>query len=391
MQAGDVLDGKYRLVAELGRGGFGVVWRAEDTRLGREIAIKVISEAAYRSPADLERFTDEARAVASLNHPYIVTLHDIGESEGLSYLVMELVRGRPLSALARQVKLELPQVLGWLGQVCEALAAAHRAGVVHRDIKPENIMIADSGTAKVLDFGIARLAGRPGGGLTTVGTVIGSPPYMAPERWRGDPVDGRTDLYSVGCLLYELCVGTPPFGIEEVFVLMHRHVADPPPRPRERVPGLPAELEELILDLLAKDPEQRPADGLTVARRLAAVPLTTPAELRRRADESWAVATAGAPGEAARRLWALVGEFARVCGPDDPRTLRACHDLALCFAADGRPAAAAGLLADVLATGVTGLVAEDAARDLARFTARLTPGVGSVAGQLALLVGRPAG
>ncbi|MGW2396794.1 protein kinase domain-containing protein [Kitasatospora sp. NPDC001664] len=387
MQAGDVLDGKYRLVDELGRGGFGVVWRAEDTRLGREIAVKVISEAAYRSPADLERFTDEARAVASLNHPHIVTLHDLGESEGLHFLVMELVRGRPLSALARQVKLELPEVLRWLGQVCEALAAAHRAGVVHRDIKPENIMIADSGTAKVLDFGIARLDGRAAG-LTTVGTVIGSPPYMAPERWTGTKVDGRSDLYSVGCILYELCVGKPPFGAEDVFVVMHGHVSDPPPRPRERVPGLPAELEELILELLAKDPEQRPPDGLTVARRLAEVPLTSTAELRRRADEAWTLASAGAPAEAGRRLWPLIGEFARVCGPHDPRTLRACHDLALCLAAEGRYPEAAGLMADVLATGVTGLVAEDAARDLARFTARLGGQAGPVGGQLALLVGR---
>ncbi|WP_405019204.1 serine/threonine protein kinase [Kitasatospora sp. NBC_00070] len=387
MRAGDVLDGKYRLVEEIGRGGFGVVWRSVDTRLGREIAVKVISDSAELGAVDIARFRHEARAVAKLNHPHIVTLHDIGETAtGSPYLVMELVQGRSLAAVVKQARPGLPQVLDWLGQVCVALAAAHRADVVHRDIKPENIMITEAGHAKVLDFGIARLDGRPGG-LTTIGTVIGSPIYLAPERWADGPVDGRVDLYAVGCMLYELSVGQRPFNAGTVVGLMRQHVDVDPPRPRQVAPELPLALERLILDLLAKDPADRPADGLEVARRLAEIQPGRAAELRARADAAWALGAAGSPTEAARRLWPLIGEFARECGAHDPRTLRTCHDLALWLAADGRVPEAVGLLGELLATGVGGGQAEDAARDLARLTARLPPRAAPVTGQLALLVG----
>ncbi|BFV57325.1 hypothetical protein KCMC57_up24290 [Kitasatospora sp. CMC57] len=387
MRAGDVLDGKYELIAEIGRGGFGVVWRAVDTRLGREIAVKVISDSAELGAGDLARFRHEARAVAKLNHPHIVTLHDLGETvTGSPYLVMELVQGRSLAAVVKRSRPGLPQVLDWLGQVCVALAAAHRAEVVHRDIKPENIMITDSGSAKVLDFGIARLDGRPGG-LTTVGTVIGSPVYLAPERWADGPVDGRVDLYAVGCMLYELCVGQRPFNAGTVVGLMRQHVDLDPPRPRQLAPELPLPLERLILDLMAKNPADRPADGLEVARRLAEIRPGRVAELRARADAVWALGAAGSPAEAARRLPPLIGAFARECGPDDPRTLRTCHDLALWLAADGRVPEAVGLLGELLATGLDGQQAEDAARDLARLTVRLPPRAAPVTGQLAPLVG----
>lgn len=390
MRAGDVLDGKYQLIEELGRGGFGVVWRARDTRLGREIAVKVVSERGDLRQGDIDRFAVEARAVAKLNHPHIVTLHDLGETRlgGVRshYLVMELIRGRSLAAVGKQGRPELPLVLDWMGQVCAALDAAHRAGVVHRDIKPENIMIADSGTAKVLDFGIARLDGRPGG-FTTTGTVIGSPLYLAPERWSGEGEDGRADLYAIGCILFELCTGQRPFDGSSAIAVMRRHLDEPPPSPRSLVPSLPFGLEALILELLAKAPGDRPSDAARVSRRLGEVRVGRAAELKALADAAWELGASGRPAEAVRRLRPLVAEFAQECGPDDPRTLRTCHDLALWLVADGHHPAAVGLLRELVRVSAPGEAAEAMAADLARLERGLPRREAVPVGGLAVLVG----
>ncbi|WP_316526307.1 serine/threonine-protein kinase [Kitasatospora brasiliensis] len=273
MRVGDVLDDRYQLVRKLGQGGFGVVWEAEDTRMERLVAVKVIGhDGGDRAKAAL-RFVREAHAAGQLSHPHIVTVHDLGQCETgedreVTFLVMELLVGRTLTQVLRDGLPEPKQSLRWGQQICEALAAAHDAGMVHRDIKPDNVMITEAGRLKVLDFGIAQLDSGTGG-LTTVGTVIGSPAYMAPERWTGDRVDGRADLYAVGCLLVELCTGTSPFAGDSTPVLMYQHLNEVPPALDPDRYGLPAQLPALVAQLLAKDPNDRPADARTVAGRLA--------------------------------------------------------------------------------------------------------------------------
>ncbi|WP_406203041.1 serine/threonine protein kinase [Kitasatospora sp. NBC_01560] len=274
MRVGDVLDGRYELVERLGQGGFGVVWRAFDTRMQRQVAVKVIGHHGADQQKAALRFVREACAAGNLSHPHIVTVHDLGEAElagrEVTYLVMELLVGRTLTALLRAGLPDPEQSLRWGRQICSALAAAHDAGMVHRDIKPDNIMVTDTGTLKVLDFGIAQLD-VGAGGLTTTGTVIGSPAYMAPERWTGGRVDGRADLYAFGCVLVELCTGVRPFSGDSTPVLMYQHLNEPPPALDPAQFGLPAGVAGLVTELLAKDPADRPADARTVERRLAAL------------------------------------------------------------------------------------------------------------------------
>ncbi|AUG79656.1 hypothetical protein CFP65_4939 [Kitasatospora sp. MMS16-BH015] len=394
MRAGDVLDGTYLLIGEIGRGGFGVVWRAEDQALEREVAVKTISGRGGVEPKDIERFKSEARAVARLNHPNIVTLHTQGETvvAGASwhYLVMELVPGRSLAAEPAAGRPALPVALGRLAQVCAALAASHRAGVVHRDIKPENIMITEEGTVKVLDFGIARLAGATGS-LTTVGSVIGSPHYLAPERWRGSPGDPAVDVYAVGCLLYELCTGKRAFAAGDVVEVMRRHVDGPVPRPRALVPELPEALDRLTARLLDKDPARRgsAAEVREELLALAAELSRPPVDLRARADAAWSLGTGGDPHAAVAELRSLIGEFAAEYGRADPRTLRTGQDLAVWLAAAGEPAAAVGLLRELGPLAPTGgpaaVLAADLAAELARLERGLPRGTAVPTGQYALL------
>ncbi|MFE7492274.1 protein kinase, partial [Kitasatospora sp. NPDC057541] len=272
VMVGDVLDGRYQLVERLGQGGFGVVWRAFDTRMRRPVAVKVINHRGEDQQKAALRFVREACAAGNLSHPHIVTVHDLGEGElggrTVTYLVMELLIGRTLTAVLRDGPVDPVRSLRWGRQICSALAAAHDAGMVHRDIKPENIMVTEAGAVKVLDFGIAQLDIGTGG-LTTTGTVIGSPAYMAPERWTGGRVDGRADLYAFGCVLVELCTGARPFSGDSTPVLMYQHLNEPPPALDPAPFGLPAELAGLVAELLAKDPEGRPTDARTVERRLA--------------------------------------------------------------------------------------------------------------------------
>ncbi|MFJ2779914.1 serine/threonine-protein kinase [Kitasatospora sp. NPDC087315] len=354
MRAGEVLDGRYRLDRELGRGGFGVVWAAHDTRLGRPVAVKVLSEENASDQEAVDRFILEARTVGSLSNPHIVTLHDYGRVQdgawSTHYLVMELVRGRPLSAVLKEGIPDPALSLRWIRQVCKALDAAHRSGVVHRDIKPENIMISEAGEAKVLDFGIARLLSQSVG-LTSTGNVIGTVPYLAPECWAGAPLDGRADLYALGIVLFQLCTGRRPFNAGTAAAMMYQHLNDVPPPVRTTDPALAA----LVRQLLAKDPADRPADAAEVRRRLRDVRPgllgpddPSPEQLRRRADQAWQRGADGAPEEAVRMLEALIPDLARICGPTDLRTLRTCHDLALWQARGGSPGAAVALLRELV-------------------------------------------
>ncbi|MEV6973622.1 serine/threonine-protein kinase [Kitasatospora sp. NPDC093806] len=369
MKAGDVVGGRYRLDRELGRGGFGVVWAAHDETIGRPVALKALSEEKAGDEDAVGRFIREARTVGGLSNPHIVTLYDYGRvrdgARWTHYLVMELVQGRPLSALLAAGRPEVPVALRWVRQVCKALDAAHRNGVVHRDIKPENIMITDDGEAKVLDFGIARLLTQAGGGLTSTGVVIGTPPYLAPECWSGEQLDGRADLYALGVVLYQLCTGSRPFNAGSAVTMMYAHLHEEPPPPGTPDPAL----DRLILQLLAKDPADRPADAAEVRRRLRDIKVgTDPEELRRKADDAWRRGAAGSPERAVEQLVALIPQFARAFGPADPRTLRTCHDLALWLARSGSPRAAAALLRELLPT-LDGhpRAHADVARDLARW------------------------
>ncbi|MFB7612974.1 serine/threonine-protein kinase [Kitasatospora sp. NPDC056181] len=372
MGPGEVLDGRYRLERKLGEGGFGVVWAAHDSNMDRPVAVKVLSEDQARDEEAVERFNREAKTAGGLSNPHIVTVYDYGRWQrggwSTNYLVMELVSGRPLSALLREGTPDLTLSLKWVRQVCKALDAAHRSGVVHRDIKPENIMIADSGEAKVLDFGIARLLTQAaGGGLTSTGVVIGTPPYLAPECWAGAPMDGRADLYALGVVLFQLCTGQRPFNAGTPVTMMYQHLNDPPPPFHTPDPALAV----LIRQLLAKDPADRPADAAEVRRRLREVrlgPEEPSAEaLRKRADQAWQHGVDGRPGEAVQILTPLIPKLARVCGPDDVRTLRTCHDLALWLARDGSPGAAVALLAELAEALGEPQARADVARDLDRW------------------------
>ncbi|QIB41953.1 protein kinase domain-containing protein [Streptomyces aureoverticillatus] len=264
---GAVLDGRYTLTERIGAGGMGAVWRARDARLDREVAVKLLGLPQDTSAPDRERmlalFVREARAAAALDSTYIVPVFDHGSEGDIPYLVMPLLNGRTVTDLLRDRKGLSPQrVADIAAQVCRALAVAHRAGIVHRDIKPANVMVTDEGTVKVLDFGIAKFldaATGAGGYLTrTSDSPIGTLHYMAPERFAHGETDGRTDMYSLGCMVHEMLTGAPPFEAPSAAGLMHCHVYETPERLSSRRPGLAPAWDELVGRMLAKAPADRP-------------------------------------------------------------------------------------------------------------------------------------
>ncbi|MFB6614756.1 serine/threonine-protein kinase [Streptomyces sp. NPDC085524] len=272
---GRLLGGRYRLRVLLGAGGMGEVWRAHDELLDRDVALKLIHPSAAQDAHFRTRFEREASFTARLaGDPHIVTVYDF-RKDPCYHVVMELVEGSSLDTLVRGGSPPpLTDVLGWARQICAALHSAHAKNIVHRDLKPSNVILTRTGTVKVVDFGIAAMLpgtapGRRGlTKLTVSGHFLGSPPYASPEQIQGAAVDPRTDLYSLGCLLYELATGAPPFGTGEVHSVLGRHLHDPVPPPTQLRPDLPAGLERLILDLLAKDREARPPDAAAVGERL---------------------------------------------------------------------------------------------------------------------------
>ncbi|ACU69689.1 serine/threonine protein kinase with WD40 repeats [Catenulispora acidiphila DSM 44928] len=268
------LDGRYRLVRLLGRGGMGEVWQARDARIGRDVAVKIMTAAGLTAEASA-RFDREARIIGNLSGPSIVTVHDYGHDEyageTVPYLVMELVAGRTIADRVRTQGPAAPRTaLEWTRQVCEALSVAHQANVVHRDIKPSNVMVTDAGAVKVLDFGIARFVGHEhtDTGLTATGMVIGSVEYMSPEQAQGRELDARSDLYSLGCLLYFALTGRGPFEADTPMGLAVQHVSKTPEAPSLYRPGIPPAVDSLVLALMAKDPQDRPGDAWAVAERI---------------------------------------------------------------------------------------------------------------------------
>ena len=238
----DLVRNRYRLEQTLGHGGVSVVWRAHDLQLGRQVAVKQLTPAALDDPVALERVHREARTIAGLAHPNIVALHDFGFDDQAPYLVLELVDGPSLAAILVDGPLPIVQTADIARQTRQALAAAHAAGVIHRDIKPANLLLRPDGLVKVCDFGIAHLQNTPtlsppAGG----GEALGTSHYMAPETVSGDPVDARTDLYAVGCLLYAMLTGHPPFTGDNPVGVGGQHLHDTPVavhRPSPRTPRL---------------------------------------------------------------------------------------------------------------------------------------------------------
>jgi Tol biopolymer transport system component len=257
----------FRVTEPLGGGGMGVVYRAEDTRLGRTVALKFLAPELVRDPIAKARFLNEARAASALEHPNLCTILDVGETEeGLLFLAMPLYAGESLDRRIAGGPLPVEQALDIATQTARGLAKAHQQGIVHRDIKPANLFLTDDGTVKVLDFGIAKLTGEVG--PTQAGAFLGTPFYMAPEQTRGEAVDARADVWSLGAVLYQMLAGRPPFlggsGAAVVHAVLYEN---PEPLARLR-PEVPPELERIVAHMLARDPEERYADAVEVLAEL---------------------------------------------------------------------------------------------------------------------------
>ncbi|MFJ8537065.1 protein kinase [Streptomyces sp. NPDC093591] len=259
---GLVGDGRYRLTRRLGRGGMAEVFAAEDVRLGRTVAVKLLRSDLAEDPVSKARFTREAQSVAGLNHHAIVAVYDSGEDfvggHSVPYIVMEIVEGRTIRDLLLNAEAPGPeQALIIVSGVLEALAYSHQHGIVHRDIKPANVIITHNGAVKVMDFGIARALHGAQSTMTQTGMVMGTPQYLSPEQALGKAVDHRSDLYATGCLLYELLALRPPFTGETPLSVVYQHVQDIPTPPSEVSDGAPPELDGLVMRSLAKEPDDR--------------------------------------------------------------------------------------------------------------------------------------
>ena len=285
---GRVLDGKYEIVAPLGSGGMGAVYRARRVHIGDEVAIKVLHSRLTNDEKLVERFRREARAAAQLHHPNVVTIHDYGEARGpgrVAYIVMELVRGESLrDLLRREGRLEPRRAVSLMRDVCAGVGAAHRRGIVHRDIKPDNIIVTPEDedrpaeSVKVVDFGIAKLRdlAAEGSTLTEAGMMVGTLFYMSPEQCKGEPLDSRADVYSLGAMLHEMLAGTPPFTASNITSLIFKHVGEPPPPLPEDL-NVPDALRAAVLRALSKEPDARPRDASEFAREVQAALTSAPA------------------------------------------------------------------------------------------------------------------
>src|SRR5687767_2150501 len=261
MAAGDQLidtlfDGRYLIIRKLGSGGMANVYLAQDQELGRRVAIKILDDRHARDEQFVERFRREAQNAAGLSHPNIVSIYDRGDSEGTYYIAMEHVEGRTLKELlVARGPSPLGIAIDYTRQILSALRFAHRNGIVHRDIKPHNVIVDGEGRAKVTDFGIARAGAASQ--MTEAGSIVGTAQYLSPEQARGGPIDQRSDLYSVGIVLYELLTGTVPFTGDTPVEIAMKHLSEKPEPPSTQREDIPEELDLIVMRALAKDPAER--------------------------------------------------------------------------------------------------------------------------------------
>jgi len=288
----------YRILSTLGKGGMGVVYKAEDTRLGRMVAIKFVPEAMAHDRMAVERFSREARAASALNHPNICTVYDIGEFEGRPFLVMECLEGSTLRDLILSTKLSVPEVLEFAIQIVDALDAAHSSGIVHRDIKPANIFVTRRGQIKIMDFGLAKVSSPKNAStagdseaptealdelVTSPGSTLGTVAYMSPEQARGEELDPRSDLFSFAVVLYEMITGVSPFQATSTALTFVAILHSPPLSPMQRRAEIPPEFERIILKGLEKNRDMRYQSAAEVRADLK--------RLRRDADSSRSAST----------------------------------------------------------------------------------------------------
>jgi serine/threonine protein kinase len=276
---GSTLDGKFSIDAQLGRGAMGTVYRATQLNLERPVAVKIMRSDILSNPVAIERFKREALAIARLKHPRIVSIYDYGvSSEVGAYIVMEYLEGKSLYAEVRERKrIPLDQGVRWMRQICQAVAVAHAAGVIHRDLKPHNIFLEatqEGPFVKVLDFGLAKLqrtTDQGVGSLTKSGTLVGSPPYMSPEQCEDLPLDAQSDIYSLGCVFYEMLAGRPPFVGSSPIDTLVKHMNEDPKPPSEFAPEVPAAVDAVLLKALAKHKKDRYESAVEFGQVLAGV------------------------------------------------------------------------------------------------------------------------
>jgi serine/threonine-protein kinase len=294
-----IFDGRYRIIRRLGSGGMANVYLAEDDELGRRVAIKILNDRYANDELFVERFRREAKSAAGLSHPNIVSIYDRGEAEGTYYIAMEVIEGRSLKELIRTTgPLRPAQAIAYSRQILSALRFAHRNGIIHRDIKPHNILVGAEERLKVTDFGIARAGASQ---MTEAGSIMGTAQYLSPEQARGAPVNATSDLYSVGIVLYEMLTGEVPFTGDTPVEIAMKHLNEPPPPPSSVAPGIPADLDRVVLRALAKDPEDRYQSAEEFDSDLARIEAGLPVA-RETADAATAVLAGAGAGAATQVL-----------------------------------------------------------------------------------------
>lgn len=310
--------GNYRVLAQLGSGGMGTVYRAQDTRLDRQVALKLLPDASLFDQDSLNRFRHEARAASSLNHPNICTVYDAGEDNGVPFLAMEILDGQTLAQMIAAHPLPTETILRLGIQVCDALECAHQKGIVHRDIKPSNIFVTARGDAKLLDFGVAKqLQPKLGAtdatlptSLTMKGQLLGTAPYMSPEQLQGKPVDARSDLFSLGAVFYEMATGLQAYRGDSVATIVAEILRGEPRSVRVLNPEIPGELQRIIRKALEKDPADRyqSAKEVMIDLRRAQRDLDAPHETEKLRATS---ASSGLPRWA---IWSAAGALLAAAG-----------------------------------------------------------------------------
>jgi serine/threonine-protein kinase len=259
LEAGDLVDQKYRIVRFIGRGAWASVYEGVNSRIGRRVAIKVLSDEAIQKPGIVERFEREAQAATRIDSPHVVHVFDLGVlADGRPYIVMELLEGQTLERLMHQIR-PLPEndALAIVSQILEGLDYLHSQGVIHRDLKPQNIMLCSDGSLRIMDFGIAKVAASRRMTFGGFSPTMGTPDYMAPEQVKGQRGDERTDIYSVGAILYEMLTGRVPFEGQNAYMIMNARLLGDPVAPRTHNPSIRPQVEEVVLHAMARDPSHR--------------------------------------------------------------------------------------------------------------------------------------